>query len=87
MTQNGNGKHTLRSATLDEDLEAVQRRQRAIGRRLRGLFDDIVAEGVPDEFDELLERLEESEERKLQPVGRGAGEVRIRSEARGRDAH
>ena len=67
MTQNGNGKHTLRSATLDEDLEAVQRRQRAIGRRLRGLFDDIVAEGVPDEFDELLERLEESEERKLQP--------------------
>lgn len=31
----------------------------AIGRRLRPMYDDIVAEGVPERFAEILRRLDE----------------------------
>ncbi|GGE41925.1 hypothetical protein GCM10011367_15740 [Marinicauda pacifica] len=33
-------------------------RQRAIGRQLRGLYDDVVSDGVPDDIDALLDRLD-----------------------------
>ncbi len=46
----------------NEDINLVRARQRAIGRQLRGLFDDVVAEGIPDEFDDLLDQLDKSRE-------------------------
>lgn len=45
----------------DDALNQAQARQRAIGRQLRGLFDDIVEEGIPGEIDALLEQLEQAE--------------------------
>jgi hypothetical protein len=34
-----------------------------IGRRLRDMYDDVVAQGVPDRFVELLNRLERQNEK------------------------
>jgi anti-sigma factor NepR-like protein len=39
---------------------AVRARQRAIGRELRRYFDDVANEPVPDEFIELLRRIDDS---------------------------
>jgi hypothetical protein len=36
-------------------------RQRAIGRELRRMYDDIVQEPVPDEFLELLKKIDEAD--------------------------
>lgn len=33
-------------------------RQRAIGRQLRGLYDDVVSDDVPDDIDALLDQLD-----------------------------
>ena len=50
-----------RTPETAQDLETVRARQRVIGNQLRGLYDDVVQEGVPDEFDSLLDQLEEQE--------------------------
>jgi hypothetical protein len=34
-----------------------------IGRQLRDMYDDVVAEGVPDRFVDLLNRLEKQDEK------------------------
>jgi len=44
-----------KSASLDE----ARLRQQAIGVRLRQMFDDVVSEPVPDEFLEILRRMDE----------------------------
>jgi hypothetical protein len=36
-------------------------RQRAIGRELRRLYDDVVQEPIPDEFVDLLKKIDEAE--------------------------
>jgi hypothetical protein len=41
---------------------AVRARQRAIGRELRRMYDGIVNEPVPDDFLDLLRRIDESGE-------------------------
>lgn len=61
MTMVNNTKSSALSASQEDDFRSVQKRQRAIGRQLRGLFDDVVAEGVPSEFEDLLDRLHERE--------------------------
>jgi len=40
---------------------AVRARQRAIGRELRRMYDGVVNEPVPDEFMDLLRRMDESD--------------------------
>jgi hypothetical protein len=46
-----------------ERARAIRARQRAIGRELRRMFDDIAQEPVPDEFLDLLKRIDlESDE-------------------------
>lgn len=40
---------------------AARERQRLIGRRLQTFFDDTIQEGVPDEFAQLLDKLDEAE--------------------------
>jgi hypothetical protein len=43
-----------------EKVLAARVRQRAIGRELRRMYDEIVQEPVPDEFIELLHRIDEN---------------------------
>lgn len=38
---------------------AIRVRQRAIGRELRRMFDDVVKEPVPDDFLSLLQQIDE----------------------------
>jgi len=42
-----------------EQARAVRVRQKALGRELQRLFDDVVREPVPDEFLILLKQLDE----------------------------
>jgi hypothetical protein len=45
-----------------DQARAVRARQRAIGRELRRMYDGIVNEPVPDDFLDLLRRIDESGE-------------------------
>jgi len=40
----------------------VRARQRALGRELRRMFDNVAREPVPDEFTELLSKLDQKDE-------------------------
>ena len=40
---------------------SIRARQRALGREIRRMFDGVVKEPVPDEFLELLRRIDESD--------------------------
>jgi hypothetical protein len=40
--------------------------QAKIGNQLRAIYDDVVQEGVPDRFVELLKRLDKKDERDTQ---------------------
>lgn len=42
-----------------ERLQAARARQRAIGRELRRMFDDVAHSPLPDEFQDLLRRIDE----------------------------
>ncbi|MGA9796472.1 MAG: NepR family anti-sigma factor [Rhizomicrobium sp.] len=45
---------------LDRDKNrAVRARQRAIGRELRRVYDDVAKEPVPDDFLDLLKKIDE----------------------------
>ena len=46
------------SAPAPADSQTAQSRQRAIGERLQTFFDSVVEEGVPDDFEALLNKLE-----------------------------
>ena len=50
----------------DEGEKAITARvrQRAIGRELRGMYDDIVQEPIPDEFMDLLKKIDETSGKK-----------------------
>lgn len=45
-----------------EKSRTIRVRQRAIGRELRRMFDNVVKEPVPDEFLSLLQQMDEPEE-------------------------
>jgi hypothetical protein len=56
----------VRSGLMQTDLPTRKNRgrlgrdvQNKLGQQLRTAFDDVVAEGVPDRFNELLRRLDE----------------------------
>ena len=42
-----------------EKARAIRARQRAIGRELRRMYDDIAQEPVPDDFLDLLRKIDE----------------------------
>ena len=44
----------------DRGLEEVRLRQQAIGVKLRHMFDEVVNEPVPDEFQEILRRADQA---------------------------
>jgi hypothetical protein len=47
-----------------EKARAIRARQRAIGRELRRMYDDVAQEPVPDDFMDLLRKIDEAEESK-----------------------
>ncbi len=44
-----------------EKARAIRARQRAIGRELRRMYDDVAQEPVPDDFMDLLRQIDEAE--------------------------
>ena len=42
----------------NEKARAIRARQRAIGRELRRMYDDVAQEAVPDDFLDLLQRID-----------------------------
>ena len=55
----GGGKLDVKKEQPDkEKTVAARARQRAIGRELRRMYDDVVQEPVPDDFLELLRKIE-----------------------------
>jgi hypothetical protein len=45
-----------------ERARAIKARQRAIGRELRRMYDDVAQESVPDEFLDLLHKMDQQDE-------------------------
>ena len=46
-----------------EKARAIRARQRAIGRELRRMYDDVSQEAVPDDFMDLLRQIDEAEDK------------------------
>jgi hypothetical protein len=46
----------------NEKSRAIRARQRAIGRELRRMYDDVAQEPVPDDFLDLLRRIDDAED-------------------------
>jgi hypothetical protein len=49
------------AANNRERLRLIRARQRAIGRELRRVFDEIAQEPVPDEFMDLLKQIDDAQ--------------------------
>jgi hypothetical protein len=49
------------SGTVHHDATLGREIQSKIGEQLRAVYDDVVSQGVPDRFADLLKRLEESD--------------------------
>jgi hypothetical protein len=47
---------------------AARARQRAIGRELRRMYDEVVQEAVPEDFLELLKKIDEKKGKKDEPA-------------------
>ncbi len=47
-----------------ENARAIRARQRAIGRELRRMYDGVAQEPVPDEFLDLLRKIDDADEAK-----------------------
>jgi len=48
----------------NEKSRAIRARQRAIGRELRRMYDDVAQEPVPDDFLDLLRKIDDAEQQK-----------------------
>jgi hypothetical protein len=48
----------------NEKARAIRARQRAIGRELRRMYDDVAQEPIPDDFMDLLRRIDDADEGK-----------------------
>lgn len=71
-TRHWNGPPARERGTLDVKKEPTERdkvigaraRQRAIGRELRRMYDDVVQEPIPEDFLDLLKKIDEAEQKK-----------------------
>jgi hypothetical protein len=50
---------TVNEEKPNEKSRAIRARQRAIGRELRRMYDDVAREAVPDDFLDLLKKIDE----------------------------
>lgn len=66
-------KHSGDSGAKPVDARVARRRQDAIGRRLRQMYDDVVNEDVPDEFLSFLEQADERDPPPQKKSADGAG--------------
>lgn len=48
-----------------ENARAIRARQRAIGRELRRMYDNVTQEDIPSEFLDLLKKIDESSAKKV----------------------
>ena len=48
-----------------EKARAIRARQRAIGRELRRMYDDVAQENIPDDFLDLLQQIDNKTEKKI----------------------
>jgi Anti-sigma factor NepR len=56
---------TAKNVKKDQDkAAAIRARQRALGRELRRIYDEVVQEPVPDDFLDLLRQIDEGEDKK-----------------------
>ncbi|WP_306016663.1 NepR family anti-sigma factor [Oceanicaulis sp. MMSF_3324] len=55
------GKNGARNAPDPSIVQRTRKQQENIGQGLRHMFDSVLDEGVPDDFADLLDRLEEGE--------------------------
>ena len=60
----GGNVHVKKEEPDREKMIAARARQRAIGRELRRLYEDVVQEPVPDDFLDLLKKIDESKGKK-----------------------
>jgi len=74
---NLSGARAQRAENLTKDDEqnrdktrAVRARQRAIGRELRRIYDGVVSEPVPDEFLDLLRKIDDADDAGGKPSGK-----------------
>jgi hypothetical protein len=74
---NLSGARAQRTENLTRDQEqdrdktrAVRARQRAIGRELRRIYDGVVNEPVPDEFVDLLRKIDDADDAGSKPSGK-----------------
>jgi hypothetical protein len=56
---------TVSEEKPNEKSRAIRARQRAIGRELRRMYDDVTQEAIPDEFLELLRQIDEKSRGKV----------------------
>ena len=55
------GVDLAKGSQSDRDrVTAIRARQRAIGRELRRMYDEVVQENVPDDFLDLLRKIDEA---------------------------
>ncbi|EAQ36761.1 hypothetical protein NB311A_15877 [Nitrobacter sp. Nb-311A] len=59
--------------------------QSRIGHQLRAMYDDVVRQGIPDRFAELIRKLDASEPEKPQITPRGDLEGDLDAKNEGRD--
>jgi hypothetical protein len=76
---NVSGARAQRTESLGKDNEqdrdktrAIRARQRAIGRELRRIYDGVVSEPVPDEFLDLLRKIDENDDAGEKPSGKNS---------------
>lgn len=57
------------------DAQAVKSRQRVIGARLQAMYDDVVRQGVPDDFEQMLAALDDLDDAQTSaPTGDANGQ-------------
>lgn len=54
-----NSKSDMKQSEDRPDAQAAKGRQRIIGARLQAMYDDVVRQGVPDDFEQMLAALDE----------------------------
>jgi len=55
---------TVNEEKPNEKSRAIRARQRAIGRELRRMYDDVAQENIPDDFLDLLKKIDQAAEAK-----------------------
>jgi len=60
----GGNLHVKKEEPDIEQTIAARARQRAIGRELRRMYDEVVQEAVPDDFLDLLKQIDEAKAKK-----------------------